>query len=408
MRQRRGSLLIAVAVGTLAATALHTAAAAAPVPVRVPVAQAQPTVSPVQTVKDELNQQLVRALQDPVARRTFVGAIVDEGQADLTTVLAEAGAAGADFTRAAIDANQQVINLKGLDGMRESALRGRLANPATARQLASGVAPLLAASPRDNTTDKTFPAYDLNGRRVDLELATMASVPVILVELDEDTINPIGLRIISAELNALGMASDLQAPAGDEGSEPMTEGTRTAGAASRAAAGGGAGTAGEPQYTATRLDRIGLTDDEEPPWKFGAEIYGLVLGQGKDGKGRTDVVDMQYLDNDHTWYYPHQQLINWSNFKWNSVDLLLMEQDDSTNYKAIAKTVVSSVGALVGWVSYVPLINAVLDALPNGWFTDDDDYVDSFYMLNKTQNTYLWGAAHNAQIKISPVTVTAS
>jgi hypothetical protein len=373
------------------------------------VAEAAPTVSPVQAIKDDLNQQLLRALQDGVARRVFVDAIVRDGHADLLTVLADSGsAAGVEFSRAAADANQQVISLKGLDGLRGSVLRGRLADPATARQLAAGVAPLLAASPRDNTGEKTFPAYDLTGRRIDLEIAGMAQVPVILVELDEETISPVGLRIVSAEINALGMASELQVPAGDERSEPMgtatkATATKATGAVARTAGGGTQST-----YPATRLDRIGLGYDQEPSYKGGAEIYGLVLGQGKDGKGRTDVIDMQYLDYDNTWYYPHQQLINWSNFKWNSVDLLLMEQDDSTNYKAIAKTVVSSIGALIGWVTYVPLINAVLDALPDGLFTDDDDYVDSFYMLTKEQNTYLWGAAHNAQIKVSPVVVTSS
>jgi hypothetical protein len=398
MKQLRGSRLLAVTVaGTLAATGLSTVAAAAPAPGNAVTAQATLAVSPVQAIKDDLNQQLLRALQDAVARRVFVAAIVRGGQVDLLTVLANSGStAGAEFSRYAADANQRVISLKGLDGIEGSILRGRLADPAMAQQLSAGVAPLLAASPADDKA-KTFPAYSLDGRQVELEIATMATVPVVMVELDDEKITPIGLSIVSAEFNRLGFASELQVGGSSTGKATSTGVVKATGGISTMST-----------YTATRMDRIGLTYDEEPGYKGGAEIYGLVLGQGKDGKGRTDVIDMQYLDYDQHWYYPGQQLINWSNFKWNAVDLLLMEQDDSTNYKAIAKSVVTAVVTAVGGAAYVPLINAVLDAFPDGFFTDEDDYVDSFYMLNSKQNAYLWGAAHNAQIKVTPVVVTTS
>jgi hypothetical protein len=404
MKQLRGSRLLAVTVaGTLAATGLSTVAAAAPAPGNAVTAQATLAVSPVQAIKDDLNQQLLRALQDAVARRVFVDAIVRGGQVDLLTVLAASGStAGTEFSRYAVDANQQVISLKGLDGIEGSILQGRLADPAMAQQLSAGVAPLLAASPADDKA-KTFTAYGLDGRQVELEIATMATVPVVLVELDDEKITPVGLSIVSAEFNRLGFASELQV-----GGSSTGRATSTGQATSTGVVKATGGVSTMSTYTATRMDQIWLTYDEEPWVKGGAEIYGLVLGQGKDGKGRADVINMQYLDYDHQWYYPGQQLINWSNFKWNAVDLLLMEQDDSTNYKAIAKTVVNAVVTAVGGAAYVPLISAVLDAFPDGWFTDEDDYVDSFYMLNSKQNGYLWGAAHNAKIKVTPVVVTTS
>ncbi|MFJ6194811.1 DUF3103 family protein [Micromonospora sp. NPDC092111] len=393
MKQPRGSRLLVVAVvGALAATGLSAAATAAPVPARVAAA---PTVSPVQQIKDDLNQHLLRALQDEVALRVFLGRMVRDGQADLLTVLADAGSpAGVEFSRYATEANDRVIDLKGLDGMRGSALRARLGDPAMARQLEAGVPPLLAAGPGDSAREGTFPAYDLGGRQVDLDLVRPADVPVVLVELDDEAISPVGMRVLSAELNALGMASDLVVSSGDV---RETEG------GARKAAGASQRTAGGAQYPATRLDRIFLHDDQEPWVKGRAEIYGLVMGQGKNGKGRTDVVDMTYLDYDGKTYYPHQQLINWSNFTWNAVDLLLMEEDDGTNYKSVAKAVVGAILGVLGAAAYLPLVNLVLSVLP----PDEDDYVDAFYMMSREQSGTFLGVSANAIITVVPLVVTS-
>jgi len=396
---RRASVLAAALAGVLAATFTYTAAPAAPVSAGTRTVAASAALPPVQQVKEDLTAQLVRTLQDEPARRAFLNAIVRAGQANLLTVIADSGSAAAvEFSRLARDANDRIISLKGLDGMDGSVLRVRLADPAMARQIEAGSEPLVAASPADARREGTFPAYDLAGRQVDLDLARVPEVPVVLVELDEEAVSRVGLRVLSAELVALGVDSDLVA-GDDEVRETDGDSRQPAGVARMTAAGS--------QYAATRLDRIWLADDEEPWWKGAAEIYGLVMGQGKNGKGRTDVIDMPYLDYDHRWYLPHQQLVNWSNFKWNAVDLLLMEEDDGTNYKAIAKTVVGAVGALFGFGAYVPLIGFVLAALPDSWFTDDDDYVDSFYMLSRELSGDLTGARPNARIRISPVTVTS-
>nr|WP_254843627.1 DUF3103 family protein [Pseudoalteromonas sp. SK20] len=44
-------------------------------------------------------------------------------------------------------------------------------------------------------------------------------------------------------------------------------------------------------------------------------------------------MDLPYLDHDKTDYSPNQVLIHWQRYRWQAVDLLLMEQDDNTNYK---------------------------------------------------------------------------
>jgi Protein of unknown function (DUF3103) len=46
---------------------------------------------------------------------------------------------------------------------------------------------------------------------------------------------------------------------------------------------------------------------------------------------------------------------------------------------------------------------AVLQAMPNSWFENNDDYLDSFYTLekNRTYTDYV-GAANNAEITLTP------
>ena len=103
------------------------------------------------------------------------------------------------------------------------------------------------------------------------------------------------------------------------------------GSAAPAAAAGG--------WWATKVDAIEVSDDEEPWFKGAAEMYALVTGFGLDGKVRVDPVDMPYLDHDGTVYRPHQILVNWSSYKYDLADVVLMEEDGSTNYQALAKAI---------------------------------------------------------------------
>lgn len=49
---------------------------------------------------------------------------------------------------------------------------------------------------------------------------------------------------------------------------------------------------------------------------------------------------------------------------------------------------------------------AILKAMPSGWFTNDTDYLDSFYLLQRGKTyTGRMGAANNAQVTLSPLTL---
>ena len=56
--------------------------------------------------------------------------------------------------------------------------------------------------------------------------------------------------------------------------------------------------------------------------------------------------------------------------------------------------------------TYVPLVNAILAAIPSSWWTDDPDYVDSWYTLSTTSSGRLYGAAGNGWMDVSPYWVS--
>jgi hypothetical protein len=390
---------IVLATATLACAVLTplTPLAAAPANA-VPV----PKKHPVEEIKADVAEQLQAAMVDGVARRVLYKALADKGQANLVTVFAHAGSVSGDrFMRQATVADADVKQAKGLEKMSESTLQVRLADPAMASKLADGVPPLFAAAPSKDDTE-AVDAKDIHGQTVRLDLAQKPDVPLILVDLDVESIVPAAVDTVREELQKNGVESDVLPEKGVGSDEPDS-----AAADGQASEKGKAAIATPPATKiVTRLNNIRLNDDEEPWWKGKAEIYGIAMGQGKDGKARADVVDMPYLNYSGSTYSPNQGIIDWSNFRWNHVDFLLMEQDDNTNYKDIAKAVAAAIATLAGGSAYVPLINAVLDALPSSWWTDDDDYVDSFYMVARTYSGTKWGASNNARININPVIVT--
>jgi hypothetical protein len=52
--------------------------------------------------------------------------------------------------------------------------------------------------------------------------------------------------------------------------------------------------------------------------------------------------------------------------------------------------------------TYIPLVNAVLSAIPDSWFTDDPDYVESWYTLARNSSGRLNGASGNGWMTVEP------
>ncbi|WP_320064355.1 DUF3103 family protein [Micromonospora sp. RTGN7] len=360
---RRAALAVGLAVAVLAAS-VATPAYARPEH-RDPAGTAAPADA-VFPVTDGLARRLARSLADPATTRTVVAATA-HGPTDLLAV----PFAAPGLSRAAEAANLRVLVAKGLPVTAGSLLRLRWAHPDMPAALARGAAPLVAATPTDDAPSGVT-AYDRGGAPVSLDAARVPARPVLLVEVDIDRALSAGLALMRGELARRGVADT---------------------AAMRAAASG---------YWATRVDAVRLDDDKEPWLKGDAEIYSIVAGFGLDGKPTVDLVQMPYLDSDGKTYYPNQLLVHFSKYKYNLADVVMMEDDGDTNYQALVQAIVGALLVIVDGGVYQPLVSAILDAIPSSWYTDDPDYVDSWYTLSTASSGRLHGAAGNGWLDVSP------
>jgi hypothetical protein len=167
----------------------------------------------------------------------------------------------------------------------------------------------------------------------------------------------------------------------------------------------------------TKLDKIRLNDDEEPWISGAAEIYAITSGIKDDNnKPEIKVIPMYYLDYEDKNYYPNQILLFWDDYKYQAANIQLFEKDDNVNYKSLVSTIVNGVFQIIGTVSTQPWVNvlgqvagAIIQAMPDSWYTNNDDYVDSFYTIEKYKNyTNYYGARGNAKVNLSPFFVSSN
>ncbi|WP_371495376.1 DUF3103 domain-containing protein [Kitasatospora sp. NBC_00374] len=375
-RARRGTLTVAVA--SLLALAAGQAVAS-PVTPAVPAAAPESARIAEGAKVGQVEQQVARNLATSLADagwRSQVRAGAAAGAVPLSSLTAGAAAPAARRLAGTVaEADRRIAEAKGLGGGLGPLLRIQLADPSMRPALDAGVEPLVAAATGDDHA-KTITAYDAAGRAHTLDTREVPSRPVYLVDVDSSKALAAGMRVLSAELARKGLNSPV--------------------AAAPSATTAGAG------WWATKVDAIEVSDDEEPWFKGGAEMFALVTGFGQDGKPRVDSVTMPYLDYDGTVYYPNQILVNWSNYKYNLADVVLMEDDGDTNYLALAQAIAAVLLTIADQGAYIPLVNAVLAAMPASWWTDDPDYVDSWYTLAKNSSGRLNGAAANGWMSVSP------
>ncbi|MFF3601455.1 DUF3103 family protein [Kitasatospora indigofera] len=367
-RTRRGILAAVAAVALLTITA--GPATASPAPSAPPAKGAEVT-----RIEEQVARDLARSLANADWRaRLRAGA--DAGSAQLGPLASGSAAPAArDLAAGVAAADRRIAAVKGLGADLGPLLQVQLADPAMRAALDAGVAPLVAAATADDHA-RTITAYDTAGRSHLLATGKVPDRPVYLVDLDSARTTAAGLRVLGAELARQGLGLPVARPA----------------APAAAAAG----------WWATKVDAVEVKDDEEPWFKGDAEMFALVTGFGLDGKVRVDPVDMPYLNNDGTVYRPNQILVNWSNYKYNLADVVLMEDDGDTNYQALATAIAAVLLTIADQGAYIPLVNAVLSAVPASWWTDDPDYVDSWYTLARTSSGRLDGAAANGWLSVSP------
>ncbi|MFB9368499.1 DUF3103 family protein [Kitasatospora albolonga] len=364
------------AAATLAALPLLALGAgqalAAPAPLPVP-ASAGHSASRVAAIEDGVARTLASALADPAVRERVraATATTDAPAALAPLAAAAAGPAARGLAEATAKADRSIASAKGLGADLGPLLRVQLADPSMRGALAAGAEPLVATAVTDDHA-RTVRAYDSAGRAHELATAELPARPVYLVDLDGAKALAAGTAVLQRELGARGIA-----PA----------------EAAQALSGG---------WWGTKITSVRVSDDEEPWFKGAAEMFALVSGFGLDGKVRVDSVAMPYLQYDGTTYYPNQILVNWSNYKYNLADVVLMEDDGDTNYLALAQAIAAVLLTIADQGAYIPLVNAVLGAMPASWWVDDPDYVESWYTLARGSSGRLNGARGNGWMTVEP------
>lgn len=284
--------------------------------------------------------------------------------------------------------DQQLRQAKGLPAQGEGLLQLRAYVPDG--QSLADIAPRqlwVASLPRGNDRDwTTLTAYDARGRAHVLDARQAPAFPVLIVDVDTRRSVQEGMALVNAGLRARG----LQSP---ERIQLSADGARAS-------------------LDITRLDRIRLADDQEP-WALGAaEVFAVVSGL-QIGKAEPEMatVDMPYLDHDKTDYTPQQALVLWGNYRFNAANVQLFEDDGDTNYQDLLVALSNGVKAALGafapeYAVIADIAGAILKAMPSSWFSNDIDYLDSFYLVQRGQAyTDRMGAANNAKVTLTPITL---
>lgn len=287
----------------------------------------------------------------------------------------------------------------------KSLVRIRLADSSMLAPWQNGQSPLFAFAPDGNDSEwQAIEAYDIDGKLHLLDVHTLPEQPVFVVELDGKAVMKEGLEIMRATFaNANKKSISLEGSDINSIQRSLPKSTNDFKLSAAA----------EPIST-TVLSNISLKDDEEPWISGAAEVYAIVTGVNPSrDEPVLDIVELPYLDYDGTTYHPNQVLIHWERYRWAAADVLLMEHDDGTNYKVLAGKLLEAAEAIMRMIpdaqSYaiIPQItNGILQAMPDAWFTNDDDYVDVYYTLFEgTTYNYHPGASNNATATFTPLII---
>ncbi|MCX4027712.1 DUF3103 family protein [Endozoicomonas sp. SM1973] len=284
-------------------------------------------------------------------------------------------------------ANKSTISKYGVQGYAKSVMQVRLVTPKMTDMDADNEVLISYVPDGDESEWSAIEAFDQQGNTVYLDVYNQPSQPVVVIGTDDKKIQKAGIRLLNDRLSGAS-------PKGMQRSR-KSDNTET--------------------LNTSILKKINLTSDQEP-WILGkAEIYAIVTGVSAErDKPQIDIVDMPYLDEDGKDYHPNQVLVYWERYRWGVADILFFEQDSDYNYKELAKLLLEIVGKgleLGGIPEAKPFIGIgqrVLSAMKDSWFQNDDDYVDSFYVLenSRTYNSYV-GANSNATISLQPRQFTA-
>ncbi|OAN18375.1 hypothetical protein A3K86_05645 [Photobacterium jeanii] len=294
------------------------------------------------------------------------------------------------LTAQAADTEKMVIAKHGLNQQPENLLTVSLANPAMLPGVEAGQQPLFTYQQDNVKAGDSIDMFDSHGELVIGSADVMPNQPVFIVGVDEQKAMRAGLATMQSVFNANDAVTLDNLP--KLASAPKLS---------------------EEFLSTTVLKKISVKDDQEP-WISGkAEIYALVSGVDPSRDEPTlDVVEMPYLDYQDQVYYPNQIMVYWARYRWGAANIILMEHDTNTNYRELAEVIIKTATTVIasqidGGAASLPIVNklvdAILKAIPDETFTNNDDMVDFYYTIMQTDELIDQpGASNNATITLEP------
>ena len=291
------------------------------------------------------------------------------GQAPIQHVLANAGTLGlsAGFVQRFQDNAQRFENVV-------------LATPLADDQKAdNGQDPLWLLIPaQEDTAVTTLEAFDSDGNSHVLSASEAPERPVITIGPDES--------LTAAELAALSAAADVRA-------QGLARSWRAA-----------------DHVFAEKLDTLSFQDVKEPWFKGGPEIYTVISYIDKNGKGSAAVVAIDGIRKDKRTHNVNKVLHLWPENRYQIMDVGFMEKDSGYSYDSLVKILIEAAATAV--TTFVPesmgipnmvaaVLAKVIDAIPRGFWTDDDDYLDTINTIVKYENQNRSGVSGNATATFS-------
>ncbi|WP_431688827.1 DUF3103 domain-containing protein [Hahella sp. NBU794] len=308
----------------------------------------------------------------------------NNGSVSVANVLKDVKGLSSSFVNQAQSAERSVLNKKGIRTKGETLLELRIAAPQMMSQLQEGVEPLYAYEPDgDESSWQYIEAYDSNGGLHLLDVWNMPEQPVVVVDINAKKDMQLGLAQMR-QVFSRSASKSIQINKAQSDSIDVTI-----------------------------LDSIRLEDDEEPWISGNAEVYAIVTGVDPSrDEPALDIVDMPYLDEDGKTYYPNQVVVYWDRYRWGAANIILMEHDDNTNYQTLAQKLLTTAAEVLSALgqpeigALVALGSGIVELMPEHWFSNDDDYLDSFYTLEKSMHYgNHMGVSGNAMTTMRPYTL---
>jgi Protein of unknown function (DUF3103) len=385
-------------------TTLLSAAAA----LALPTSLMAKDVATVGEAREELARGIATLAGDPAFDQAL-GKHLANGKASLGGVLRDVHApASTETVSHLLDIERKAIDLRGLTGALDALIDVRVHGVDDMQSLPAAAEFWTGTVSRDPVSGaKRVVAFDAKGIEHQFALEAVPSVPMLLIESDSTAALRAGVAVMNETLRRGGAQTERQ---------PLRA-SRLAGVDSADTMKGG------KAEQLTLLKSIYLEKDHEPNIQGDAEVFAIVSGVSPDGKAQIISKDMPWLDHDKRWYSytPGMDLINWTDYGTNYVNVQLFEEDGDVNFKDLAVAVTSAVGdisalisptappaAIVAGVSKIA--SEIVKAMPAVWFKNAPDYIDSFYVIERggnygTDEKPLTGARGEAHMILAPYEV---